>query len=305
MAERNRTSDQLVSVVMPAYRMGAFIGEALASVGAQSYANWEVIVVDDHGPEDGTAAIVDAFAKAWPGKRVEFIRHPENRGVSAARNTAIAAAKGALVAFLDPDDIWLSTHLEHATRLIVDVPGADVACCPMQSFQHGAYNGWKHDMLFEGWQKEHFPMSIAAYNFIQPSGVVLWREKVLEVEGFSEDHCLQHIEDYDLWIRLAMKGCGFVFGEVITSRYRKHPGAATRNSQRMRALQRALETRHEDFFRQSQRHLIRHLFQAAYPGRPGMRFSVRRGVRQVYVLLRSLMKGAGRTKTRPLPVNRW
>ena len=95
------------SIIIPAYKMGRFIGEALASVGVQSCRDWEVIVVEDCGPEDGTEAIVRDFAKAHPNHRVEFIRHERNTGVSGARNTAIAAARGDFLAFLDPDNYWL------------------------------------------------------------------------------------------------------------------------------------------------------------------------------------------------------
>jgi glycosyltransferase involved in cell wall biosynthesis len=80
----------LVSVIIPAYKMGQFIGEALDSVGAQTYPYWEVIVVDDAGPEDGTRAAVKAFAAKHPEHRIDYIRHETNQGVSAVRNTAFS-----------------------------------------------------------------------------------------------------------------------------------------------------------------------------------------------------------------------
>ena len=91
--------------------MGRYVGEALESVGSQTYSDWEVIVVDDAGPEDGTREAVADFARRFPDHRVEFVRHEVNRGVSAARNTALRHARGKFVAFLDPDDFWLPEKL--------------------------------------------------------------------------------------------------------------------------------------------------------------------------------------------------
>ena len=93
-------SKALVSVIMPAYKMGQFIGEALDSVGARTYPHWEVIVLDDAGPEDGMRAAVEAFAAKHADRRVEYIRHETNQDVSAARNTAMSAAEGSVLAFL-------------------------------------------------------------------------------------------------------------------------------------------------------------------------------------------------------------
>ena len=62
----------LVSVIMPCYKMGRFIGEALESVGKQTYTNWEVIAVDDCGPEDGTRKAVEFFAKQFPNNRINL-----------------------------------------------------------------------------------------------------------------------------------------------------------------------------------------------------------------------------------------
>ena len=74
--------------------MGRFIGDALNSVSKQTYDNWEVIVVDDCGPEDGTREVVDSFAEMHGQHRIEYITHAKNLGVSAARNSGIDVAKG-------------------------------------------------------------------------------------------------------------------------------------------------------------------------------------------------------------------
>jgi glycosyltransferase involved in cell wall biosynthesis len=101
--------EDLVTVIVPAYNAAATIDETLLSVRAQSHASLQIIVVDD-GSVDSTTQIVERHAQA--DDRVALIRHPTNRGVAAARNTAIAAAKGDLIAPIDADDLWHPTKME-------------------------------------------------------------------------------------------------------------------------------------------------------------------------------------------------
>jgi len=90
-----------VSVIMPAYNRGYIIAEALHSVFAQTFQDFELIVVDD-GSKDDTAQVVSRFSD----HRLRYIRHKENRGCSAAYNTGLREATGGLIAFLDSDDLW-------------------------------------------------------------------------------------------------------------------------------------------------------------------------------------------------------
>jgi glycosyltransferase involved in cell wall biosynthesis len=101
--------EDLVSVIVPAYNAAATIDETLLSVRTQSHSSLQIIVVDD-GSVDSTARIVERHAQA--DARVALIRHPTNKGVAAARNTAIAAAKGDLIAPIDADDLWHPLKIE-------------------------------------------------------------------------------------------------------------------------------------------------------------------------------------------------
>jgi glycosyltransferase involved in cell wall biosynthesis len=100
------TSAGLISVIIPAYRAAAYLGEAIDSVFAQTHRPLEVIVVDD-GSDDGTGAVASAF-----GDRVRLVRQ-ERGGTGAARNTAVGLARGAYLAFLDADDRFPPAKLEH------------------------------------------------------------------------------------------------------------------------------------------------------------------------------------------------
>jgi glycosyltransferase involved in cell wall biosynthesis len=96
-----------VSVLIPTFSRVRLLARAIESVCAQTFEDWELVVVDD-GPSQEIAELV----RAEPDPRVRLVRHAENRGVAAARNTGIAASSGRYVAFLDDDDIWLEAKLE-------------------------------------------------------------------------------------------------------------------------------------------------------------------------------------------------
>jgi len=100
------TSQPRISVVIPAYNRADTIARAIRSVLGQSFADFELIVVDD-----GSADALEAALAPFADPRLKLLRHERNRGAAAARNTAIRASRGELVAFLDSDDEWLPDKL--------------------------------------------------------------------------------------------------------------------------------------------------------------------------------------------------
>lgn len=222
---------KMISVVIPSFKMGQFIGEALESVAAQTYRNWEVVVVDDAGPEDGTRATVEAFAAKHPDHRVEYIRHAANRGVSVARRTAFQASQGEFIAFLDADDVFLPEKIaEHVAVLeenpeCVLVHGSVILCGTLpkgaadpekwfrESHKHGLYDAQETgDYL--------------AKNHICNSTVVC-RSRNLTRQDFPEDMTFQY-EDWLLWLILSLRG-KFYFLDKPCIRYRCHAGAFSSN----------------------------------------------------------------------------
>src|SRR5215211_6343875 len=108
----------LVSVVIPFLNAERFIQEAIESVFAQTYDNWELLLVDD-GSNDGSTRIALEYAERNSG-RVRYLQHPghRNRGVSASRNLGISSARGEYIAFLDADDVWLPHKLEQQVEIL-------------------------------------------------------------------------------------------------------------------------------------------------------------------------------------------
>lgn len=98
-----------VSVIMPAYNAASVLERAVASVGAQTFTDWELLIVDD-ASGDGTLALAQRMAAADP--RIRVFEHPRQQGAGPARNTALSHARGRYIAFLDADDAWLPEKLD-------------------------------------------------------------------------------------------------------------------------------------------------------------------------------------------------
>lgn len=97
----------LVSVIMPTYNCGAFISESIDSVLAQTYTDWELIIVDDCSTDD-----TDRIVGSYHDRRIRYIRNAQNMGAALTRNRALREARGRYIAFLDSDDLWLPEKLE-------------------------------------------------------------------------------------------------------------------------------------------------------------------------------------------------
>ena len=110
-------SEKLVSIITPTYNCAKFIARTLDSVQAQTYQNWEMIIIDDRS-QDNTKEIVEGYMKDDP--RIQYHLLDVNSGAAVARTTAMSLAKGSYMAFLDSDDIWMPDKLERQIRWMND-----------------------------------------------------------------------------------------------------------------------------------------------------------------------------------------
>jgi glycosyltransferase involved in cell wall biosynthesis len=112
------SSQPLISIITPFFNAAQFLGEAVESAWAQTYRNWELLLIDD-GSTDDSSAIAQRFAADDPA-RIRYLSHENcrNRGASAARNLGLRHATGEYVAFLDADDVWLPQKLSEQARLL-------------------------------------------------------------------------------------------------------------------------------------------------------------------------------------------
>lgn len=183
----------LVSVIIPTYNRGWIIKEAVDSVLAQDYRDFELIVVDD-GSTDNTSEVLDAYRGT-----IKVFRQ-ENKGVSAARNRGIAEASGRFIAFLDSDDLWLPQKLSRQVEFFNTTP--DALICQTEEV-------WIRSGVRVNPKKRHqkpsgmiFEPSLALC-LVSPSAVMI-RRSLLEIVG-NFDETLPACEDYDLWLRISCR----------------------------------------------------------------------------------------------------
>jgi glycosyltransferase involved in cell wall biosynthesis len=189
----------LFSVVIPLYNKESFIAKTLGSALAQTFTDFEIIVVND-GSKDKGGAIVQTFKDV----RIHYI-NTENRGVSAARNTGIKAAKGELIAFLDADDFWQPNHLEALYDLYENYPQAEMYC---SRYVTRIGNGVLQKPVFIGIPEDYTgivadPFSASVINRIAQTSAVCVPKNILKaLGGFNEN--VTNMEDTELWIKLML-----------------------------------------------------------------------------------------------------
>ncbi len=210
----------VVSVVIPTYNHAAYVLETLDSVFAQTFADFEVIVVNDGSPDD-TAARLRPLAEAG---RIRYFEQP-NAGQAAARNRGLAEARGEFIAFLDDDDVWPPDKLAWQVAVLRDEPGVDVVYG--QRLEMGGGPTHPGDHAPEG---EVFA-AFVSQGWIQSPGQVLIRRSALERTG-GFDPAIWGTDDWDLWLRLA-RGSQFRYGARPALIYRRHATNASKNFLRM------------------------------------------------------------------------
>ncbi len=216
------------SVIIPAHNSAQFIRETLESVRAQTFQDFEVIVVDD-GSTDNTWQAIQGCAGWFPGRFCSIrVEPPQSKGPGGARNLGIHQAKGEFVAFLDSDDLWVAEHLARAHEAFL---------------RHGKAAG-----LFAGlsqvlgtgkplhecpWPLSH-PQPASAQLlqtcYFQTSSVCVQRDLLLQIGGFAE--ALTCYEDWLLFLQLSKRTL-FVHSPCVESMFRRRDDSVTTSSRRM------------------------------------------------------------------------
>lgn len=210
-----------VSVVIPAYAAAPFIAKTLDSVAAQTFRDFELVVVDDGSPDD-TKAVVDAWL-ARTGVRGVCVRRPNGR-IAAARNTGLQTATGPLIALLDHDDLWRPEKLARCVAEFDAHPETVLVGHHTDVVREGRVVGVER----KGPAAENmYDRLLFDANAVAPSGAVFRRDKALEIGGFREAPQYNTVEDYDFWMRLARTG-PFRFLDAVLSSYIVIPGSASR-----------------------------------------------------------------------------
>jgi cellulose synthase/poly-beta-1,6-N-acetylglucosamine synthase-like glycosyltransferase len=207
-------ADPLVSVVIPTRDRAVMLDDALASVGRQTYARWEAVVVNDGGARVALPAALAA--------RIALIEFPEARGVARARNEALRAAQGEVIAFLDDDDIFLPEHLATLVGALRE-GGAGFACTRSvgveERLEHGARVELRRGMPYE---YRYSRALLLVRNLIPTANWGVRRECFQRLGSFDET--LACAEDWDLLLRLSA-ATALRSIPAVTAEMRVRPGS--------------------------------------------------------------------------------
>lgn len=214
-----------VSIIVPAYGVAHLLGDALASLQEQHRQDWEAIVVDDGAPDDVAAA----FARFAGDPRFRLLR-TDNRGVSIARNRAIAVSTAPFVAFLDGDDLYDPAYLERMLAAIEADAALAFVSCDAICFGAGERAPRRYSAIYPMAGPVSLERVLNREMNIFVAAIVR-REALDAIGGF--DGGLVASEDLDLWIRLLLAGWGgAVLAEPLV-RYRRRPGSLSSSARRI------------------------------------------------------------------------
>ena len=218
----------LISICIPAFKAEKYILETLNSIKAQTYKNWEIIVIED-ASNDGTKKIVEEFSKECHN-RISYFKNEENIGVASTRNKAAEISKGDWIAFIDSDDLWREAHLEDLISILNIESKAELVHSLFEIFDTDTREIINKHPIITGATLDKFPLSLYDRSyFIQTSSVMISRRLFEQTGGFKS--YFTPCEDLELWFRSAKMGFKFACTNNYTSLYRKVDGGGlTSNS---------------------------------------------------------------------------
>jgi glycosyltransferase involved in cell wall biosynthesis len=209
--------NDMVSVIMPSYNTANFISESIESVQAQTYTNWELIIVDDCST-DNTDDVVNPYLS---DSRIIYIKNDRNGGAAISRNRALREAKGKWIAFLDSDDLWMPEKLEKQITFMTNndyhfsytnyieideesVPNGKSVTGPRRITKHGMYNYCWMGCL-----------------------TVMYDA---EVVGLIQIADIKKNNDYAMWLKVCKKADCYLLDEVLAKYRRGRAGSVSSHS---------------------------------------------------------------------------
>jgi glycosyltransferase involved in cell wall biosynthesis len=206
-----------VSVVIPAYDVAPYIAETLNSVFAQTFTDFEVVIVNDGSPD------TDELERALGPylERVRYIRQ-DNLGAGAARNRGVCEARGEFVAFLDGDDVWMPDYLEEQLTF-ARTGDYGLAYADALLFGDSPVAGKTYMETAPSTGPVTFMSLVRAECNVVTSGVIARRQAVIDAGLFDES--LRNAQDFELWTRLARRGVHMGYQRKVLLRYRCRQGS--------------------------------------------------------------------------------
>lgn len=209
-------SNPLVSIIIPLFNRASLISETLGSIQAQTYSNWECILVDD-GSTDNSVEVVSAFAKA--DRRIQILMRPKYiaKGANACRNFGFENSEGCFVVFFDSDDIMLYDYLEIQLKTILDLE-ADLVICKLAFFNERAELFEREKPAFsEQLLRDYLQRKLTILTFS-----ILWKRYFLTENILEYDIQLQAAQEWDFISRALMLEPNAAYSNKILVHVREH-----------------------------------------------------------------------------------
>jgi glycosyltransferase involved in cell wall biosynthesis/SAM-dependent methyltransferase len=208
--------------------------EAIESVLAQTYTDWELLLVDD-GSSDASTEMAKEFAQLYP-QQVRYLEHQEhqNKGMSASRNLGISHALGELIAFLDADDVWLPNKLDKQLPIMEQYPDIGLLASPtLYWYENGATTPQPMTLRVGRLpQGALLPKILESDdNAVCPSAVLIRRDIARRVGGFNESFrgAMMAFEDQAMWFKITLNASVY-FDPHPVALYRVHPAACCQST---------------------------------------------------------------------------
>ena len=214
------------SVIIPLYNKAEYIRRTLKSVLAQSFQNFEVIVVDDGSRDDSLK-----IARQTDSDKIRVIAQ-ENQGTAVARNTGIEHASGEYIAFLDADDEWKSNYLETIDTLTEKYPQSDVFVTAYRVVMgKNKYNYSSRLTPDEGCLESYWMTFQYPYDFVWTSATVIRKSTVLKAGCFKPGERIG--QDLDLWARVARINPRVAYSSAVCVDYNRNAGQNARKREKI------------------------------------------------------------------------
>lgn len=205
---------KLVSVIMPSYNTASFIAESIQSVLAQSYKDWELIIVDDCSP-DNTDEVVKPYLS---DERIKYIKNEKNSGAAVSRNRALREAKGKWIAFLDSDDLWMPDKLNKQI------------CFMEKNDYHFSYTNYAEidTKNHRNGRTVTGPKKITKtgfFNYCWPGCLTVMYDA--ETVGLIQIADIKKNNDYAMWLKACKKADCYLLGEELALYRRGRAGSVS------------------------------------------------------------------------------
>lgn len=209
--------NDLVSIIMPSYNTGACISESIQSVQAQTYKNWELIIVDDCSTDD-TDTVIQSFLA---DSRIRYLKNENNSGAAVSRNYALREAKGKWIAFLDSDDLWMPDKLEKQIGFM-EANGyrfSYTGYCEMD------IDGKRNGVVVSGPRKI---TKTGFFNYCWPGCLTVMYDA--ETVGLIQIADIKKNNDYAMWLKACRKADCYLLHENLAVYRRGRTGSISSHS---------------------------------------------------------------------------